>query len=405
MKQANRIAFNKTDQPIKDHLTKVGGSPIWIQQAQWPKSQITNQPLTFLCQIELSNELFGTSQCHVAYIFLPDNPATGKSNNLHADVNSVIVQESSDKPCSKILDQKQAQQTYDDYNLEFTSNTEPEFMSKEDIEQIHEKEDWSKLQQYYENIDGNKIGGHAFFDDLYELSDPGYPTLLLQLDSTCTPFELKLGHLAMLYVFLSKDCKSGRLYWGEHQRQGCYGVYNQGLREVYAVDLLHYQNMIHLTQQYSGLNREDILEIIYRSKKHWNRPCDSSTEYLKYADRLEQESFIEIPPIEEERVCSSCGEKKEADLPQTTLCPSCTRLEFMAEQTDKWVVRVSVLFQDILPESPVFSGVEKSLYTNLLQAAVQQTNDACYISDVPVFKGNRTNFQNKLFQTSNNKQE
>src|SRR5687767_8256440 len=45
--------------PISKPITKFGGQPVWINQAQWPISKKTEKPMMFIGQIKLEPGLFG----------------------------------------------------------------------------------------------------------------------------------------------------------------------------------------------------------------------------------------------------------------------------------------------------------------------------------------------------------
>src|SRR5262249_52531231 len=58
--------------PIREPITKFGGQPVWLTEAQWPISAKTEKPMRFICQIALSTEIFGATDSRMAYIFMTD---------------------------------------------------------------------------------------------------------------------------------------------------------------------------------------------------------------------------------------------------------------------------------------------------------------------------------------------
>ncbi len=66
------IEFIEAKKPILDPVTKFGGQPVWVAEPQWPLSAETGKPMRFICQIALSDELFGSNDAQMAYIFMTD---------------------------------------------------------------------------------------------------------------------------------------------------------------------------------------------------------------------------------------------------------------------------------------------------------------------------------------------
>jgi hypothetical protein len=73
MKKKYTITFHEVQTPITEPVTKFGGQPVWITEAQWPLSRRLGIPMQFICQIKLYPELFGPLEAQMAYIFMTDH--------------------------------------------------------------------------------------------------------------------------------------------------------------------------------------------------------------------------------------------------------------------------------------------------------------------------------------------
>lgn len=72
MPKKHRIEFHEASSPIADFVTKFGGQPTWVSEPQWPLSRETGNPMRFICQIKLTNELFPNTTAQMAYLFMTD---------------------------------------------------------------------------------------------------------------------------------------------------------------------------------------------------------------------------------------------------------------------------------------------------------------------------------------------
>ena len=73
MKKKYSIEFKLSHSPISKPITKFGGQPVWINQAQWPISKKTGKPMMFIGQIKLEPWLFGRIEGRMAYIFMAED--------------------------------------------------------------------------------------------------------------------------------------------------------------------------------------------------------------------------------------------------------------------------------------------------------------------------------------------
>lgn len=72
MPKKHRIEFHEASSPIADFVTKFGGQPTWVSEPQWPLSRETGNPMRFIRQIKLTNELFPNTTAQMAYLFMTD---------------------------------------------------------------------------------------------------------------------------------------------------------------------------------------------------------------------------------------------------------------------------------------------------------------------------------------------
>jgi hypothetical protein len=87
------IEFVEARKPIRDLVTKFGGQPVWLHEPQWPLSVETGKPMRFICQIALSNELFGPTKARIAYIFMTDgDDYVDGTWKLDGGENAIILQ-------------------------------------------------------------------------------------------------------------------------------------------------------------------------------------------------------------------------------------------------------------------------------------------------------------------------
>ncbi len=68
----HRIEFREVSSPIIETVTKSGGQPAWIGEPQWPVSRETGNPMRFICQVELTRDLFPGTTAQMAYLFMTD---------------------------------------------------------------------------------------------------------------------------------------------------------------------------------------------------------------------------------------------------------------------------------------------------------------------------------------------
>jgi len=217
------IEFVEAKKPILEPVTKFGGQPVWVSEPQWPLSAETGKPMRFICQIAVSDELFGSVAVRMAYIFMTDEeeyvdgtwePDGGENAVILQPGNtSVPVEPLAEGPTLYQMVKKMFKKRLVPDPCEFgilaTVSEDPAFVTES------ERAEWSeeKWEEYANALDGNKIGGTPIFMQGDEFPGPGSWKLLLQLDSTRVPFFVNFGDAGIAYAFLSEDGTRGKFLW------------------------------------------------------------------------------------------------------------------------------------------------------------------------------------------------
>ena len=128
-----------------------------------------------------------------------------------SEENAVIIQ-FLEKEDNNILNFPVGPAIYDKNNEQYEyipiikEGYDTEFISKEEYQKL----DCELQKEYFYSLDKNKIGGTPNFWRGDAWPD-GEWILLLQLKCSFLPFELRLGSMPVMYVFISKDFKRGGL--------------------------------------------------------------------------------------------------------------------------------------------------------------------------------------------------
>ncbi len=217
------IEFKKTKKPIHEPITKFGGSPVWLNEPQWPISNETGKPMRFICQIELSADIFGSRKCKMAYIFMTDEeeyidgtwePDGGENAViLQPGTTNIQTQPLTEGPTIYQMEKKMFKKNLVPIPCEFAVN----LTVAEDLEFVPEAErlSWEeeKLETYANALDGNKIGGSPIFLQADEFPGPNNWQLILTLDSTNVPFFINFGDSGIGYAFISEEGEIGKFLW------------------------------------------------------------------------------------------------------------------------------------------------------------------------------------------------
>lgn len=225
MPQKHRIEFQEVSSPISDRVTKFGGQPVWVTDPQWPLSRETNNPMRFICQIRLNNELFPGTSAQMAYLFMTDEEDGEFVDGTYepdGGENAVILQPGrTEVPTKELVDgptlyrmvtkeghnllQQEACEfavgLIEEDDIEFVSEAERSKMSEAEIEAAPGK------------LDENKIGGTPVFMQGDEFPFEGDCRLLLQLDACSVPFYINFGDAGVGYAFLNQAGDQAKFLW------------------------------------------------------------------------------------------------------------------------------------------------------------------------------------------------
>lgn len=211
------IDFVRAPRPGTELQTKFGGSPGWLQAAQWPLSRATGEPMIFIGQIALTQTgLFPGAVAQMAYVFIgEDGQMTWDPD---AGENAVILQPGLCEVPHRALNSGPTITGYEpngavsDEPAEFSVTLSPHF--EPDYVLRSTRRQWSdeELVRYMEQLQGNKIGGSPAW--IHDDKLPFEPwRLLLQLHSTIAPFYVNFGSDGVGYVVADKDCTRAKFFW------------------------------------------------------------------------------------------------------------------------------------------------------------------------------------------------
>ncbi|OWQ83811.1 hypothetical protein CDN99_25435 [Roseateles aquatilis] len=217
------IEFVEARKPIRERVTKFGGQPVWLTEAQWPLSAASGRPMRFICQIAVSPELFGATSARMAYVFMTDDEAYVDGTwEPDGGENAVILQPGSTAlPVEPLTEgptlyrmvkkffRTQLVPEPCEFAVQGPVTQDPAYVP-ESVRAAWPPEQW---EAYANALDGNKIGGTPIFVQGDEFPGPGSWQLLLELDSTGVPFFVNFGDAGVGYAFLSDDGGTGKFLW------------------------------------------------------------------------------------------------------------------------------------------------------------------------------------------------
>lgn len=221
----NTIEFKTTATPITEAVTKFGGQPNWLEEPQWPISAELDAPMRFICQIKLTEDRFPGCEGKMAYIFMTeDEEYVDGTWKPDGGENAVIIQPNGihHVPVRNIatgpslqnyimVEGEELLQPVDvELSVVLTESEEPDFMSQAKRYDLPLEEH----EEYFDALEGNKIGGAPCFLQGDEFPDEQNEwMLLLQLDACDVPFSVNLGDSGVAYAFIRKDGTSGKFLW------------------------------------------------------------------------------------------------------------------------------------------------------------------------------------------------
>lgn len=187
-------------------VNKFGGRPCIIDQSEWPLSKKTGQPMKFICQIVLDPNLFPNSDGRMVYLFMTDHADVVNTWDPMGGENAVVIKSIKEQKITRRnLYNAKGPSLDAEYRIKFAYKEEPNFVG----------DDWneSQYEEYFNNVEGNKIAGSPSYvqRDVPQIGR-GW-RLLLQLDSSDTPFEIDFGGGGVGYLFINEDYSKGKFLW------------------------------------------------------------------------------------------------------------------------------------------------------------------------------------------------
>lgn len=221
MKPALKIKFEQTPSPVTDAVTKFGGQPVWLEEPQWPISAALGEPMQFICQIKLTDDVFPGCAGKMAYIFMTDDKEDVADGTWEPDggENAVIIQpggipqvpvKNITQGASPLPSVNFDEQETLEFAVRTTASEDAEFMSESQLFEAGEE----VFGAYYDALDYNKIGGTPGFMQGDEFPDEEQNwQLLLQLLSYDVPFFVNFGDAGIGYAFINEDATIGKFLW------------------------------------------------------------------------------------------------------------------------------------------------------------------------------------------------
>jgi uncharacterized protein YwqG len=225
MPSKHQIEFREVSSPINDAVTKFGGRPAWIGEPQWPVSRETGNPMRFICQLNLTTELFPNTTAQMAYLFMTDEENGEFVDGTYepdGGENAVILQPGAVAVPTKTLTegptlyrriQKPGQDRLEPERCEFAVRLVVEEDGPFLSESERSKLPGSEAQAAYGTLNENKIGGTPVFMQGDAFPFDGTCRLLLQLDSCSVPFYVNFGDAGVGYAFLNHAGDQAKFLW------------------------------------------------------------------------------------------------------------------------------------------------------------------------------------------------
>lgn len=186
--------------------------------------------MRFIGQIAISPEQFPAGDGKVVYVFMTETDTDDHVDGTwepYGGENAVIIQpsERAEPPIVEVqartegptiqryvktLFSKKLKPRDVELSVLLTPEEEPDFIP--DVEKKSYSDE--KLEEYWDAIQGNKIGGAPVFIQYDEYPDSECDWLmLLQLDSSAVPFHLNFGDAGIGHVFVDQGVTKARLLW------------------------------------------------------------------------------------------------------------------------------------------------------------------------------------------------
>jgi uncharacterized protein YwqG len=220
------ITYREVATPITEPVTKFGGQPVWVEKPCWPVSRMYGRPMRFICQIALPNDLFGSVDASMAYLFITDDYEHGYPADTwepEGGENALILQPGGtwDGPTLPLREGPSLyrrtwtgsgwEHTPCEFAVELHPGDDPELGAWDHIDSGDE-DAWDA---YMDALFEDKVGGTPVpTPNEPTFPDPERWRLLLQVNTKDDdPFFLNFASDGVGYAFLSEDGRQGKFLW------------------------------------------------------------------------------------------------------------------------------------------------------------------------------------------------
>ncbi len=211
MRSKRIVGFKPLANSAAVFKTKFGGQPDWIDHIEWPRDAIQNEPMMFIAQIKIDNDLFPGVDADAAYIFIAeDKDGELDTFDPEAGTNQVVLQHFGKGSSSTSQSEYGPTVSEQAYGIVVKTVDESVVVDETtagiDVEALNQLSD-----QHHAS---SKIGGVPEF-----MQNEEYPAsavewqLLLQLDPVDLPFDMFLNDYATIYAYIAADGSCAKLLW------------------------------------------------------------------------------------------------------------------------------------------------------------------------------------------------
>lgn len=209
--ESNDAASNDTTKVI----TKFGGQPDWLLQPEWPLSQFSGKPLSFLGQLIIDKKLFPNVSATIAYLFCEYAVDPDGEHGENYGQGIVILQPNHNENTAISGLQQGATVSTLSYGIQTTLFQDINYIPN-NYRHTLEKYLSDEQRTQYNNILNapfNKIGGVPSFIQSQEYPEREKEwNLLLQLDMTTMPFNVNtFDDCSCKYIFISASGKLAKM--------------------------------------------------------------------------------------------------------------------------------------------------------------------------------------------------
>jgi hypothetical protein len=194
-------------EPIREPVSKFGGQPNWLTNAQWPLGRSDGKPMRFICQVRLPEHLRCGGQ-EMAYLFMSDN-VRAPTWEVEAGDNAVILQPAPFTPHVQVA-QIEHGPTLQMMRPGPTGNRLIPVEVEYAAELMDLPDDAAEDKDYRLTT---RIGGPPKWLQNDEWPKGGSWRFLMQVDSCSDLYSVNFGDAGVGYAFLSEDGTQARFLW------------------------------------------------------------------------------------------------------------------------------------------------------------------------------------------------